>query len=340
MMTHIHKHRTALLAAGLVLSLLVVGFGDAILASLTQPLTERRAKLAKLTTAIERQQLQVAALQQNNIKIDQWRERTLPADASRATTMYQHWLLDQLRQLGLDHPVVTPGNPIVRADHQVIPFQVETETTLENCVALLARIENGPIQHSVKRFQVQPATRDGGEMLRVVLQIEALSLTGAMKHPQGKEVALWDNGQQPSADVPMVATLAKNPFMPHRSELALMTNTVLEPVAESTPTSASTPVANPEPVLRLVGVIDQAGKKEAWLFDAQTKQHLVVREKQPVSVATGVMNVTRISAQSIEVVHGTQSQTVQLGQAIAAPATASPATISPFSLILGAFQLN
>ncbi|MBL8827556.1 MAG: hypothetical protein JNM18_11315 [Planctomycetaceae bacterium] len=331
------KHRTMILAAGLIVSLIAVGCGDTLVELFTQPLAERRAKLQKLTAAIERQHQQVSVLQQNNLQIDKWRERSLPADASRATTMYQHWLLDQLRQLDLNHPVVTPGNPILRADHQIIPFQVETEATLENCVALLARIENAPIQHSVKRFQVQPANREGGELLRVVLQIEALSLTCAMRHPQRKEVSVLSKSSEGVADLPPVTTLAKNPFLPHRPEIAVAVNSVPDPVVEATPSSEPAAATKAEPVLRLIGVIDQAGKKEAWLFDAQTKQHLVVYEQQPVPISTGTINITRISAQSIDIVHGTQAQTVQLGQSLASPA---PATTSPFSLILGALQIQ
>jgi hypothetical protein len=338
MIPHNSKRRATILAAGLLMSLLLAGLGNSVLEAVTHPLAERQATILKLQNAIERQQLQVAMHQQNNSKIDLLRQRSLPADASHATTLYQHWVLEQLRQLSLDHAIVTPGNPLVRADHQIIPIQVETEATLEKCLALLSRIENVLVEHRVQRLQVQRANRDSGETLRVVIQLEALSLTGALKAGvQREQIVPFDSEGQPSAQADVVVALSKNPFVPQRHLTPEPIETTTPDLPNGTPHNQEVASASPQPVWRLIATIDRAGKKEAWLFDAQSKQHVVVHEKRPVDLPSGKVNVVRITAQSIDIVQETQFRTVQLGQLIASPAQA-PA--SPLSFILGALRIQ
>jgi hypothetical protein len=176
----------------------VLGGGVGGLKFFWQPIRERDGSITVLQQEIDKKRLEVAKLQAERVKLDRWRQMSLPADVDLASREYEKFLSDLLRQSkfapgaftieskkGAKSPATLPGKkePI----YTKLGFTVTTRGDLASLVAFLERFYRTGLLHQIKDVSIQrPRTASQGQRpgdLDITLGVEALVLKEAENRP-------------------------------------------------------------------------------------------------------------------------------------------------------------
>jgi len=311
------SRRTVILGIALA-GCLIVGGLDRILPSALGLFDERSATAQKLRRSIEQKEERIESLLVSQSQLNVWRMSSLPADESRATTDYQHWLVTRLQALGLTRAIVSPGSPVLRADFQLIPVQIEAESSPVVFSELLQSIEDAPILHRITRVQVQPIANAGGDELRFSLQLEAMALKGRIAAPASQSLDL----SKLSDPVQMQPTQLtrhlsqRNPFLRGDDNSGRLNGDQLAQVESPELSSTASPVAAEH---RLVAIVERQGRREAWIYDSQSQQHLILHENQTAEMPAGELQIVSIRPQAMDAWVGNLRQTIELGHQLTWP---------------------
>jgi len=112
-------------------------------------------------------------------RLQDFRMRSLPADAELARSEYKAWLLDlAAQQIGLEEPVVTSGsiNRAGEAFHR-ISLAVSGRGTLRQLTEFLYRFYGTDLLHGVRSLDIQPI--DESRVLEIHVGVDALVVNGA-----------------------------------------------------------------------------------------------------------------------------------------------------------------
>ena len=311
-----YSRRTVILGIALA-GCLIVGGLDMILPSSFHLFAERSATALKLRRSIEQKEQHIESLLASQSQLNSWRKLSLPSDESRATTDYQHWLVTRLQALGLTRAIVSPGSPVLRADFQLIPVQIEAESSPVVFSELLQSIEDAPILHRITRVQVQPIANAAGDELRFSLHLEAMALKGRMASSAS---ASLDLSSLPFPEQLQSTELTqqlgqRNPFLmgdknppsdrPAQIESQEVSSTASQGVAEH----------------RLVAIVERRGKREAWIYDTQSHSHVILHESETAEMPGGQLQIVSIRPQSMDALIGNLRQTVELGHQLTWPSS-------------------
>ena len=158
--------------------LLVAMLGFFAYSSWSKKITEAKTEQLNLETAIGDKEARVAAGLQAFQKLQEFRRRSLPADAEVARSQYKAWLLDLAeKQVKLDDPQVSSGSIGRKGDaYQRVTLGGSGEGTLEQLTDLLYRIYTTDFVHHVRSLDVQPI--EDSRKLKIQLSLDALVVNG------------------------------------------------------------------------------------------------------------------------------------------------------------------
>jgi hypothetical protein len=114
-------------------------------------------------------------------QLETWQVRSLPNNRERALSLYKAWLLAKARDAGLAVNDIKPAaRTINSAAYSTIGYQIDATGSLPAVTAMLYEFYRSTKLHQITRLRLtRPA--GGSQQLEVDLEVEALSLPGAIE---------------------------------------------------------------------------------------------------------------------------------------------------------------
>ena len=106
-----------------------------------------------------------------------WNRRSLPPDPETARSLYDRWLNEQFKAVGLEGAKYESKMRVRAGAYVYIPVAVRGQATLPQLIELLHRFYSADFLHKVRSIGVKPVV--GTDRLDVLLSVEALSLPTA-----------------------------------------------------------------------------------------------------------------------------------------------------------------
>ena len=151
--------------------------------ALSDAFNSRYDRISELNASISDAEQKTALAMRARKKIKGWEERALPANIDVARTLYGHWLLELVNEVGLeDNPSVTPAQRVAAvkgAPFSVLPFTVKGRGTWDQTARLLHRFYSAGHLHQATSLTFTPVA--GTAKVDLTMQIEAASLPGATR---------------------------------------------------------------------------------------------------------------------------------------------------------------
>ncbi|MCI0492705.1 MAG: hypothetical protein L0Z07_07195 [Planctomycetes bacterium] len=172
------KKRETILAG--IVGALVLGFVvDRLVTSvLREPKNELQARIDSIQRKIEAHEKSIERGREAGAKLAEWRKRSLPSDLEKARSAYQAWLLEVVRQRGLEGGTVS-FNEVTGKNgvYYRLPVMVRGRGTLEQVTTVLHDFYRAIHLHQIQRLNITPVPNS--RQLDVTLGIEALILPDA-----------------------------------------------------------------------------------------------------------------------------------------------------------------
>jgi hypothetical protein len=203
------RERTLAILVGAGVLFLILFFGYSSYAGM---LKTRRADIAKLEDDIEKEDRAIALAAAATRKINEFESRSLPPQPALARSLYQHWLLTKVQEVGLRNQVVSPsGQRPVENIYVQQTFVVTGKGRYEQIVKLLDDIYRTDLLHRVSRMSLKPI-KDSKE-LDLSLTLDAVSVLSA---PEAKELSLKESKRLKlaSAEEYQKSIVGRNIFAP------------------------------------------------------------------------------------------------------------------------------
>ncbi len=211
------------------------------------PLTEANNRTEELNTKIAKREQDLRRARKIKHQIEEWNERSLPADPEISRSLYLAWLVERVRAAGIESPNVDSGSAVNRRGlYKALSFSVRGQGTLEQLTRFLYDFYKTDHLHQIQSLGITPL-RDKGR-LDLSIAIEALILPGA-EHKD----------KLPAGIAPQFAsrTLDDYRVIPRRNLFGTGSG-LLDPAAQTW----------------LSGVTSRNDKLEAW-FDLRTSNRTV-----------------------------------------------------------------
>jgi len=172
------KYRQYILVAVLAAMLLYFG-GEKLWDTLvTQPLADRNSKVERIRREIEKQHDQLARGRKQAEQLAGWESRSLPSNPEMARSLYQAWLFELLKHVGLSGPSVDAGEPANRRGlYESLAFTVRCRGTLEQLTQFLFEFYRAGHLHQIRSLSITPIGKMGE--LDLAISIDALILPTA-----------------------------------------------------------------------------------------------------------------------------------------------------------------
>ncbi len=274
--------RERILLAMVVVILFLLSAESLITETILQPLDEREARVADLEQRIQANdrsftRIQVAQKQQKNLAV-----RSLPADPSVASTLYQNWLLETAADSGLDEVIVTPHRVVPESDAFVrFPFSIQASTTLKGLCEFMHSFDQAELLQKITQVSVESNDRSRDPRLQITVHLEAIALDQAEPRttlfPDSESHANAEPDEEKNYD----ALLQRNFFVrgyggPNLRSTASLVQKNKKPKPKPVDFGAQT---------YLIASLLTDGKREAWLFDRTCENKIVLFEGSPFAVA-------------------------------------------------------
>ncbi len=166
-----------------ILLSLVVGPGIAAIAfvgvaKVRKGLSDRRDRVALLQKEIADKEFEVALGERKALELIELEARSLPPSREQAMSVYQAWLLDLVKNAGLqDVDVKLQSNRSVRDVYTMFTFAVTGDGDLPRLTEFLHRFYEADFLHRIGRLNLKPI-RDRRE-LSLSMSVDALALPGS-----------------------------------------------------------------------------------------------------------------------------------------------------------------
>jgi Tfp pilus assembly protein PilO len=173
----VNQHRKIILI-GVFGALLLLWCGNSVMRSGRQgPFGARRQKITNLRSQIAKRQKEFAEFRQAGKQLAVWEEQSLPSDPEVARGLYQAWLLELARHVGLTGTNVDSSEPVnSKGLYYLLSFSMRGRGTLEQLTVFLYEFYGAGHLHQLRSMQVTPTPR--GELLDLSFSIEAVALHG------------------------------------------------------------------------------------------------------------------------------------------------------------------
>lgn len=244
----------------------------------------------------------------NSIKrMEAWQQRSLPANVEKASSLYKAWLLAKAKEAGLavNDIKLTPTTNNSAA-FKSIGYQLVASGSLANVTAMLYEFYRSPQLHQITRLQL---TRPpGSSQLQVTLDVEALSLKGAVaadKLPEGDskrlKLASADDYKKSIGERDLATT-----YSPPRPPA---------PPRERRETPAP-PKFDDAEFAKVTGLLGSGDDGQAWITVQTTGEALHVRAGDPIKVGTLDAKVVRVEPRVLVIRMDDKEFAVPLGESL------------------------
>lgn len=256
------------------------------------PYNDRYSQIEILDQQLGKKQKAQRELEIAERRMRLFERRSLPAEPAVASTLYHHWLLDLAGKHEFERLVVTPKRIGVSFANQTfvpIPVSISAECTTEQLCHFLYEFYRTDLLHKVKHLGIESTEFSKDPKLKVVLDIEGLSL---IKSPPRNRLFADKQEQQ------VAATMAKREFS--EFERLIDKNHFVRgyngppkpPVLPSPPP----PPFDSAPHVKLVACVEVEGASaEAWLFDQSANKQVILSKGSSFEIAGVRGNVTDVA---------------------------------------------
>ncbi|MBL8812560.1 MAG: hypothetical protein JNM43_20520 [Planctomycetaceae bacterium] len=239
-------------------------------------------------------------------------EQSLPGDPGHAASLYQAWLMKRLELSGLKNATVTPAPPIAEENlgHRILA-SIEASGTQTSIARFVDAFSSTPLLHRIASIDIMPTGTDDEESMRVSINVEALSLTGAER----AEIP------EPVAGSTSLETLLASQFVFAKPQVAVPTNVeinttaeVVEVAAEETPPPTQAPI--PKPGLRFVAAVQHGAQREAWFVETSSGDSQRCLDSSRLTFGEAEISVVRVDRDETVLQNGSKQITVRLGETV------------------------
>lgn len=138
----------------------------------------RQKQLENAAADLERKQNRLNNAQLAQKRLDEWRQRSLPADTRIATSLYQNWLLQITRDAGMSDVKIDAAQSRRHGDvYSALQFTLQAKATLDSLTKFMHRFYLADHLHQIISLTTVPEGE--GKPLKIQMTVEALSLSGA-----------------------------------------------------------------------------------------------------------------------------------------------------------------
>lgn len=171
---------------------LIIGLGGSallfvaysyVLPAFTQPIAERRDKIAQLNGAIETDNTAIMQLLKDRKQLGQWKAISLPADppntkrpdALNAQRLYLNWLAGLAEKSQLKGVRTSPERRQTKPNLYIsVSVSLTGEGTAAQVADFLARIELSPLLHRVNRVRIESTELTGNPPFKIDIELEGI----------------------------------------------------------------------------------------------------------------------------------------------------------------------
>lgn len=153
----------------------------------------RQNRLSSLTGEAESMQMTWLAGAEAERQMGEYKVRSLSSDPRIAQSSFQSWLLETVRQVGLQDAIVDPVGDIPVGDlYRRYGFRLSGRTDLPGLIDLVYQVQARDQLHRIRELNFAPVTKSARrgvseaeteDMLGVVMVIDAISLSIAETNP-------------------------------------------------------------------------------------------------------------------------------------------------------------
>lgn len=314
--------REKILAAAVGLMVLFFG-GGRLWTKYNTALAAKRSQLLAAQERLGAAKLELAKGEAAVRQIQEWQDRSLPADREAAQMMYRVWLEQQLKASGL---VVEEFLPLQRlapaAGFSAIGYTMNVHGKMQSLTKFLHAFYRSELLQQITRMQLRPDTNPA--QLKISLQTEALILPGTFNEKLPTGVVQRTSKQNANEYSQSIG--GRNVF------------TVYRPPRPERPTTASRPAPQPPKFddakfAMFSGTIESNGRPQAWINVRTTGETLRVFIGDDVKVGELEAKVVSIEPRAMVIKVGEEELRVRLGESLRdgkpkadAPTAAAPTT--------------
>ena len=311
----IRTRREKILAITIGILLATVFLWDTVEMVLLQPFQSVQLELDGMHQLQTDLDLEEIALLKASSGLGKLARKSLPSDPGTATTVYQEWLVEELKQAGISGPSVIPAPALIDEDlgHR-LTFSVEARGTTESVTRFLDRFSRKDLLHRMTSLQITSPSMGAEDEIQATISIEALALAD---NPTDELPPDSSNNQSDS----MILTSLMRTKNSFRKKLKPEPpKPKREDVAVTPPTPPTPPQPRPVPfqdALRFTGSITQGGKRMALFVDQRDDAMIIAAKQDWIDLNDAELQVVQIRNDKVVVELQGRPFRISLGNTIA-----------------------
>lgn len=314
----IRTRREKILAITIGTLLAAVFLWDTVEVVLLQPFQSVQLELDGMRQLQTDLDLEELALLKASSGLGKLARKSLPSDPGTATTVYQEWLVEELKQAGISGPSVIPAPALIDEDlgHR-LTFSVEARGTTESVTRFLDRFSRKDLLHRMTSLQITSPSMGAEDEVQATISIEALALAD---NPTDELPPDSSNNQSDSMILTSLMR-TKNSFRkkakpeppkPKPEEF------VVTPPTPPTPPQPPKPKPVPfQDALRFTGSITQGGERMALFVDQRDDAMIIAANEDWIDLNDAELQVVQIRNDNVVVELQGRPFRISLGNTIA-----------------------
>ncbi|TWT35156.1 hypothetical protein KOR34_00430 [Posidoniimonas corsicana] len=245
-----------------------------------QAFTDLRGELSDVQRQINDADLEMLQTAEDVERLEDWQERSLPADVQVAQTEYRAWLMDRLNEAGLSFNNVRRVGARPEGDAFIgISYTAHAEGTLVEVTKFLHAFYDSPQLHTLTRLKLAPLP-DGGK-IAMDLSVEALIVDGATRENglaegESNRLALGELSDYLESIDGRNLFVEYTPPPPPRQDPPKVVDRRPEPPPK--------PKFDDAKHAHFTGVVGNGGKQQAWINVRTTGKTLFVAVGDPIKI--------------------------------------------------------
>jgi hypothetical protein len=272
-----------------------------------EALRTRRADVQTAQAKLQDANLKLAEGRRAVQQMEAWQKQSLPANTERAFTLYKAWLLDKAKEVGLSVTDIKVS-PIASNStaYTAVGYNMVATGSLSAVTKMLYEFYHSPQLQQVTRLQL--SRQPGASQLNVNLDVEALSLKGAIA-----------TNELPKGESKRLKLASVKDYEKTFTERNLVV-AYKPPAPPTPPREKREPTAPPKfddaEFAMFSGTIGSAGDMQAWITVRTTGETLHVKAGDPVKVGTLEGEVVSVEPRMLVLKMGDKKFEVPLGASI------------------------
>jgi len=297
--------REKLLAAA-VLGLLLLFGGRSLWTNYQDSLTAKRSQRAAAQARLGEAKLARARGRQAYTNLQDWQQRSLPADRQVAQSLYRTWLQDRFTAAGLAIEDIQPNVRTAPNDaYQVVGYTITARGTLKAVTNLLYDYYRSTLLQQITELRLQPGT--GASQLLVTFQTEALLVVGTTRDtlPEGEA----DRLAKSSAEEYVTSIDGRNLFTAYRPPRP-------DPPPRVVRDAPPSPEFDHAKFAFFTGTVGNGNGFQAWINVRTTNESLRLSAGDPIKVGLFEGRVVSVEPRALVVETGDKKLRVELGTSL------------------------